>query len=117
MKWVTARDAVTWWSNYAAAGVSIRRGLDLLRDPDLVKDPAVAYKIMSIGMRTGDIFANGHSFSDYFDDATTDYKGARHMVNGRDHDKDIAGIAQKFEKVLSDALSPAAAPASAPRLP
>jgi hypothetical protein len=94
---------LTWWSNYVAAGVAISRGLDLLLDPEQVKDSSVAYKIMSLGMRTGDIFANGHSFTDYFDDTTTDYKGARHMVNGRDHAREIAEIALKFEKVLSAA--------------
>jgi hypothetical protein len=100
---------LTWWSNYAAAGAAIGRGVDLLLDPDLVKDPAIAYEIMSVGMRTGKIFANGHCLDDYFTDGASDYKGARHMVNGRDHAQDIADIAVKFEKVLSAAV-PAPAP-------
>jgi predicted chitinase len=104
---------LTWWSNYAAAGAAIGRGFDLLLDPDLVKDPAIAYEIMSVGMRTGKIFANGHSFDDYFYDGTSDYKNARRMVNGRDHAQDIADIAIKFEKVLS-AANPAAGATAVP---
>lgn len=108
---------LTWWSNYAAAGVAIGRGFDLLLDPDLVKDPAIAYEIMSVGMRTGKIFANGHSFDDYFTDDTSNYKDARRMVNGRDHAQDIADIAIKFEKVLAAARPAPAATLTVPRLP
>ena len=91
---------LTWWSNYAKAGASIGRGLDLLLDPELVKDANVAYALMSHGMRTGDGFANGHKFSNYFFGSTTHYVGARHMVNGKDHAGDIAAIAEKFEALL-----------------
>jgi predicted chitinase len=94
---------LTWWSNYAAAGVAIGRGFDLLVDPDLVKDPKIAYEIMSIGMRTGKIFANGRKFDDYFRQGISDYKKARRMVNGNDHAEEIADIARKFEKVLKEA--------------
>jgi predicted chitinase len=33
---------LTWWSNYAQAGIAIGLGLDLLLDPELVKTPAIA---------------------------------------------------------------------------
>ena len=95
---------LTWWSNYAAAGAAIDRGLDLLVDPELVKDPAIAYQIMSVGMRTGKIFANGHRLEDYFTKKASNYKGARRMVNGSDHAQDIADIAIKFEKILKAAV-------------
>lgn len=91
---------LTWWSNYAKAGVSIGRGLDLLFDPDLVRDPDIAYRLMSHGMRTGEGFANGRTLSRYFHAGHTDYINARAMVNGHDHAKDIAEVAEKFEKVL-----------------
>ena len=107
---------LTWWSNYAAAGVALGRGFDLLIDPELVKDPAIAYQILSIGMRTGRIFANGHTFDDYFTDVATNYLGARRMVNGRDHAEEIAGIAEKFEKVLSAAGAGTAPPLTIPPL-
>lgn len=100
---------LTWWSNYASAGINIGRGLDLLLDPELVKSPAIAYALMAHGMRTGKGFANGHRFSSYFFLASTDYVGARRMVNGSDHAADIAAIAVQFEAVLLSArLTPVA---------
>ena len=91
---------LTWWSNYAKAGIEIGLGYGLLLDPEQVKQPATAYKIMSYGMRTGKIFANGHSFKKYFTQTKTNYEGARAMVNGSDHAADIAKIARQFEAVL-----------------
>jgi hypothetical protein len=108
---------LTWWSNYAAAGAAIGRGFALLVDPELVKDPAVAYEIMSVGMRTGKIFANGHSLEDYFGDGASNYKDARRMVNGRDHAQEIAEIAIKFEKVLSAASAAPVPTIQTQRLP
>ncbi len=57
---------LTWWYNYATSGVAIGRGLDLLLDPELAKDPATAYKLMAYGMRTGRGLANGHMLQHYF---------------------------------------------------
>jgi len=91
---------LTWWSNYAKAGAEIGLGFDLLLDPERVKQPETAYTLMSYGMRNGKIFANGHSFKDYFTQTKTDYEGARAMVNGSDHAADIAKIARQFEAVL-----------------
>jgi len=101
---------LTWWSNYAAAGVAIGRGLDLLLDPELVKEPEIAYAIMAHGMRTGFGFANGRKFSQYFIGQTTDYKHARKMVNGMDHAEDIAKLAKAFEEILLDSRCVAVAP-------
>ena len=68
--------------------------------PPVVKDPPVAYMLMSHAMRTGEGFANGHKFVHYFHGNTTDYFHARHMVNGMDHAADIADYARKFETIL-----------------
>jgi hypothetical protein len=91
---------LTWWANYAAAGVAVGRGLELLFNPELVKDPPVAYSLMSHAMRTGDGFANGHRFVNFFSVSKTDYKNARTMVNGHDHADEIAAYAKTFETVL-----------------
>lgn len=94
---------LTWWNNYAGAGVTLGRGLAFLLDPDLVDDPDVAYSIMSTGMITGGIFANGRKLSQYFSGAHTDYVNARNMVNGgapHANKVEVANIAQMFEKVL-----------------
>ncbi|HEY9225101.1 MAG TPA: glycoside hydrolase family 19 protein [Gemmatimonadaceae bacterium] len=93
---------LTWWYNYASTGVAIGRGLDLLFDPELVLDPAVAYELMARGLLTGAGFANGRKLSDYFQGELTDYKGARAMVNGSDHADDIAKIAKAFEEMLME---------------
>jgi len=95
---------LTWWSNYAQSGIAIGRGFDLLLDPDLVKEAAVAYMLMSHGMRTGEGFANGHKFSEFFSGQSRNYKGARKMVNGTDKAEEIAKLAEAFEKVLFEAL-------------
>lgn len=91
---------LTWWSNYARAGALMGRGYALLLDPDKVKTPEIAYALMSYGMRTGEGFANGNCFTDYFTDTSTDYVAARAMVNGDNHAEDIAKIAKKFQAVL-----------------
>ena len=91
---------LTWWANYAKSGANLNMGLDLLKDPDKVMEPATAYALMSHGMRTGQGFANGHKLADYLSGTTRDYVGARHMVNGRDHAAEIAALAEKFEDLL-----------------
>lgn len=91
---------LTWWSNYAKAGVAIGKGLDLLFDPELVCQPETAYAIMSHGMRTGFGFANGRRFSTYFSGGKANYVGARAMVNGSDSAQEIAKMAQAFEAAL-----------------
>ncbi len=93
---------LTWWSNYARASVALGMGLQLLLKPDLVLKPEIAYRLMSHGMRTGEGFANGHRFSDYFHGDITDYVNARRMVNGLNRAHEIAEIAKKFEKILID---------------
>ena len=91
---------LTWWSNYAQAGIDIGRGLDLLVNPELVKDSAVAYAIMSLGMTTGKSFANGQKLSLYLSGSRADHIGARRIINGQDRSREIAEIAAKFEEIL-----------------
>ena len=93
---------LTWWSNYAKSSAALNRGLDLLLDPELVKEPKTAYALMSHAMRTGFGFANRHKFSDFFSGKQKDYKHARKMVNGMDHADDIAKLAEAFEEILLD---------------
>jgi hypothetical protein len=97
---------LTWWENYASAGYRLGRGFDFVFDPELVKQPQIAYQIMSEGMRLGVGFANGKKFSDYFSGQNRDYFNARRMVNIVDHAADIAKVAEKFEAVLFAAKKP-----------
>jgi predicted chitinase len=91
---------ITWWSNYASAGVMLGRGLELLHNPDLVTEAQTAYDILATGMRTGQSFANGRKLADYFHDTHTDYPGARAMVNGSSGKEEVAGFAEAFERAL-----------------
>jgi hypothetical protein len=94
---------LTWWSNYAAAGIALGQGLELLFHPNRVNDPSTAYLIMSIGMCTGTIFANGRRMAKYFNGGHTDYVGARDMVNPgatQTNKVEVAKIAELFEGVL-----------------
>ncbi len=93
---------ITWWENYAKASQYLGRGFDLLFDPEIVKEPLVAYRIMSEGMRMAAIFSKTR-FENYFSGSNRDYIGARAMVNGTDHAVDIAKIAESFEAILLDA--------------
>lgn len=54
---------ITWWYNYAVAGITLGRGLDLLFKPELVNEPDTAYEIMANGMCDGTIFANKKKLS------------------------------------------------------
>ena|GEM_PF-836152 len=91
---------LTGWNNYATAGYVLGRGLDFLFDPDLVLEPKVAYEIMSVGMRTGTIFANEFRISRFISGNHCDYLHARQLVNGMNGAKEVADIAKKFEAVL-----------------
>ncbi len=91
---------LTWWDNYVRAGVELGLGDLLLIHPEKLKEPSIAYRVMAHGMRTGKIFANGHKLADYFTGTGSDYVGARAMVNGVDHDEDIAAIARNIEAAL-----------------
>jgi hypothetical protein len=105
---------LTWWDNYVRTGFMIGVGLDLLFDPDLTYEPKISYRIISVGMLTGQGFSNRHKFQDYFHGNHTDYVGARAMVNGKSGQHEIAGLAERFERVLRAAAggSPAGGSAS-----
>ena len=96
---------LTWWYNYASAGVLLDKGLSLVTDPENAMIAQTAYDLMSLCMRTGKGFANTHKFDDYFSGTQRDYEGARAMVNALDTDSiaKVANIARLFEDVLWDA--------------
>lgn len=91
---------LTWWYNYAMAGVAIGRGFDLLYDPAVANDPDVAYKVMADGMITGRHYANGKRIQNYIYGATANYAGARAIVNASDPQPTIVEAAQVFEAAL-----------------
>jgi putative chitinase len=92
---------LTHEDNYRTMSQELNMGDELLIHPERVLKPAIAYKVISLGMTTGKSFANGHKFADYSTGKKKmDYVGARHMVNGIDHNHDIAEIAKQLETML-----------------
>jgi len=82
--------------NYAKA--KKLTGVDLLSDPDAVKEPALAYQIAVQGMIDG--WFTGKKLSQFIKDGVTDYENARTIINGHDKAQTIADIARRFSEVL-----------------
>jgi hypothetical protein len=91
---------ITWWNTYVDAGEVLGRKLEFLFDPESVKRPATAYQIMSVGMRTGKIFANRRTLASFISGDHCDYYGARTMVNGTSGAAEIAESAKRFERAM-----------------
>ena len=100
---------LTWDWNYKAMGNALKNRL--LYEPQLALDPAVAYRIMSYGMRTGAF--TGKGLGKYINASECDYVNARRIINGTDQAQRIAGYATKLEKVLRDSVV-AAVPGGVP---
>jgi putative chitinase len=97
---------LTGRANYERAGRQL--GADLVGRPELAKDPATAYRIMSEGMREG--WFTGKKLSDYIAGARVDYRNARRIINGLDRADEIAELARDFEAALRAGHEPSRAP-------
>ena len=82
---------ITGRANYQKA--SALTGRDLVGNPDLALDPAIAARIIVHGMTTG--WVTGRKMSDF-----DSYQNMRRVVNGTDKAALIAGYAEKFEDAL-----------------
>ena len=72
----------------------------LVANPDRAKEPELAYKILSNGMKDGWYIPN-QKLSDYIHDDVCDYYNARNVVNtAHDKAKDIESYAKIFEAML-----------------
>lgn len=74
---------------------------DLVLHPDSALHPDIAYRIMSLGMRTGAF--TGKKLSDYINAAKCDYKNARRIINALDQADKIQDYAVNFETLLKNA--------------
>ena len=91
---------LTWKANYAKAGRLL--GVDLVANPDLALEPAIAYRILVTGMREG--WFTGKRLADYLRPGRApDYIGARRVINGQDRAALIAQYARQFERALTQA--------------
>lgn len=87
---------LTWYFNYESFSKIL--GVDLVNNPDLALETKNSVDILMIGMRDG-IFTR-HKLNMYFDDDTTDWTGARKIINGTDKANLIASYAKNFYKIL-----------------
>ena len=77
-------------------------GVDLVANPDLALEPAIAYRILATGMREG--WFTGKKLADYLRQGRApDYVGARRIINGQDRAALIAQYARQFERALAQA--------------
>jgi len=90
---------ITGRRNYTDWGK--RLGLDLLKEPQLAEQPAIAAKIIVKGMALGTF--TGKKLSDYVTLSRSDFRGARRIVNGTDRADLIADYARKFDVLLIEA--------------
>lgn len=89
---------LTWKDNYLAIGKALGMGEELVLHPERALEPEIAYRIMSLGMRTGTF--TGKSLSKYITGDTADYRNARRIINGLDQADAIAGYARRLETML-----------------
>ena len=87
---------ITWEANYVRMGN--RLNVDLTSDPDIVMDPAMSAQILVIGMVEG-LFTS-KKLADYITLQSSNYRGARRIVNGTDKAGPIAEIAEEYEAAL-----------------
>lgn len=95
---------VTWKRNYEALSyqllnvMTLKKGVNLVKTPELLLKPIYSAQATIIGMATG--LFTGKKLSDYLDQEQPDYVGARRIINGSDRAETIAGYAHDFERAL-----------------
>lgn len=97
---------ITGLANYVRISNEIGLGDALVVSPARALEPAIAYRIMSVGMRRG--LFTGRKLSHYINAQGCDYINARRVINGADCAEKIAGYASVFEAILRDAATEAA---------
>jgi len=91
---------LTWKDNYSRLSKVLGLGDDLLINPRRALEPAIAYDIMSYGMRHGAF--TGKKLADYIHDETCDYKNARRIINALDQWEKIKQYAETLESFLTE---------------
>lgn len=105
---------ITGRSNYAKW--SQRLGIDLINNPGLASNPAIAAKILVLGMRDGSF--TGVGLSNYINGSKQDFFNARRIVNGTDKASLIAQISERYLNALRSAsTNPSPAPTNPGQTP
>ncbi|SFK69661.1 peptidoglycan-binding protein [Lysobacter sp. cf310] len=94
---------LTHRDNYQRLGEALGRGSELADTPALAADPQTASRVLVIGMRDG-LFTE-RRLDQYVNANTTDYDGARAIVNGSDRAAHIAGLARGWEGQVADLVT------------
>lgn len=89
---------LTWLKNYAAMSKVV--GADLIGNPDLAMQPAIAAKIMFYGMEHGSF--TGKKLADYLTPHATDFLNSRRIINGMDCAAQIASYARNFLAAIGE---------------
>lgn len=89
---------ITFKGNYQTMSKALGLGDELCINPARALEKQISYDIMSNGMRHGTF--TGVKLSNYIKDKKCDYINARKIINGTDHDTDIAGYAADIEVLL-----------------
>jgi hypothetical protein len=88
---------LTWKTNYA--DWSKRLGVDLVAKPELALDPVNAVRILVEGMQLGTFTKK--KLADYITLTSSDFVGARRIINGTDQKDLIAGYAKQYDTLLA----------------
>jgi len=96
---------ITGRANFARMTTELALGPDanLELDPEQALRPAIAYQIMSVGMRNG--LFTGKKLSDYISGSRCDYRNARRIINSVDQAALIAQYAGTIEGILSASIT------------
>ena len=91
---------LTWDFNYRWADEILGLNGKLLANFDLALDPDIATRILVVGMETGAF--TGRGLAGYIGQRGTqgEFVAARHIINGTDRAKLIAGYAVRFQDAL-----------------
>lgn len=89
---------LTWAFNYKRMGKELGMKDKVYVNPDLALHPDTSVAIMSEGMIKG--LFTGKRLSQYFNARTTNWGGARRIINGMDKYKLIGGYGRKFHATL-----------------
>lgn len=91
---------ITGRANYARMTDVLKLGpdADLVVDPDQALRPAIAYRIMAVGMIKG--LFTGKKLADYIGGGTCDYRNSRRIINALDQAGTIADYATTLEQII-----------------
>lgn len=87
---------LTWRANYEKASKAL--GVDFVQSPKKLLEPKYAAQILVVGMKYG--WFTGKKLSDYITLRSSNFTGARRIVNGTDKAAMIAGYAVEYDALL-----------------